>query len=274
MSSSEQYRSKRIAIQVGTLVLTAIIGAAGIFRIDLSSANFVIFGHEIWWSNFAFTIGLGLALTTAPVITYKTIGIMWCGWACPQNAISEWANNLTKKMLGKRASVDIGETMQVAASKNKLVNWLALGLIFLLASIVLSIIPFLFFYSLAETWGIVTHPVGANKSTLIFYGMIVFMMFVNIVVVRHAFCDYACFYRIGQRAVDRKSPFAFVIAGMQQDPGAAKKLLETLAFGLVEIERSGGGLEAGGKHYPPGSYVIRMRQPYSSFAKTLLERSA
>jgi len=198
-SSSPQYRNKRIAAQLATLLLITAIGAAGVFRIDLSSATFIILGHEIWWSNFIFSIGLGLVLVTAPILTYKTVGIMWCGWACPQNAISEWANNLTQKMLGKRASVDIGETLQVAASKNKLVNWLALGLIFLLASIVLSIIPFLFFYSLAETWGIVIHPVGANKSTLIFFGMIVFMMFVNIVVVRHAFCDYACFYRIGQR---------------------------------------------------------------------------
>ena len=29
---------------------------------------------------------------------------------------------------------------------------------------------------------------------------------------------------------------------------------------------------AGGKQYEAGSYVIRMQQPYSSFAKTLLER--
>jgi polyferredoxin len=204
MSSAPQYRNKRKAVQLATLLVITAIGATGIFQIDLSAATFTIFGREVWWSNFAFTIGLGLMLTIVPILTYKTIGIMWCGWACPQNTISEWANNLTRKMLGKRASVDIGETMQVAAAKNKLANWLALGLIFLLASIVLSIIPFLFFYSLAETWGIVTHPVGANRSTLIFFGMIVFMMFVNIAVVRHAFCDYACFYRVGQRIFKTK----------------------------------------------------------------------
>ena len=197
--SKPQYSKKRKAIQLGTLILIALIGAVGMFRVNLGTATFTIFGQEIWWSNFSFSIGLGLMLIAAPILTYKTIGIMWCGWACPQNAISEWANNLTQKMLGKRASVDIGSTMQVAAAKNKLSNWVILGLIFLAASIVLSIIPFLFFYSLAETWGIVSHPVGANRSTLIFFGVIVLMMFVNIVVVRHAFCDYACFYRVGQR---------------------------------------------------------------------------
>jgi len=80
------------------------------------------------------------------------------------------------------------------------------------------------------------------------------------------------FYRIGQRAVARRSPQAFVIPGMQPDPGAARKLLETLAFGLVEIEQAGAAFEAGGKKYAPGSYVIRVQQPYSSWAKALLER--
>lgn len=197
--SSPQYRNKRKTAQLATLALIALIAAAGVFRIDLSAATFTILGREISWSNFAFTIGLGVMLATAPIITYKTVGIMWCGWACPQNAISEWANNLTKKMLGKRASVDIDETLQVAASKNKLVNWLALGLIFLVAAIVLTLIPFLFFYSLAETWGIVSQPVGGNLSTLILFGVLAILMFINIAVVRHFFCDYICFYRIGQR---------------------------------------------------------------------------
>lgn len=80
------------------------------------------------------------------------------------------------------------------------------------------------------------------------------------------------FYRIGRRAVERKSPWAFVIPAAQHDPGAARKLLETLAFGQVEIERAARSFEAGGRQYPPGSYVIRMQQPYSSWAKTLLER--
>ena len=80
------------------------------------------------------------------------------------------------------------------------------------------------------------------------------------------------FYRIGQRAVARETPYAFVFPARQSDPGAARKLLETLSFGLVEIDRSAGVFTAGGRQYPPGSYVVRMRQPYSSFAKTLLER--
>ena len=82
------------------------------------------------------------------------------------------------------------------------------------------------------------------------------------------------FYRIGQRAVARRSPYAFVIPAVQRDPGSSVKLLETLSFGLVEIDRARAGFQAGGHQYPAGSYIIRMQQPYGSFAKTLLERQA
>ena len=69
------------------------------------------------------------------------------------------------------------------------------------------------------------------------------------------------FYRVGQRAVARTQPAAFLIPAKQRDPGATRKLLETLDFGMVEIDRA-----------EDGSHIILMAQPYSSFAKTLLER--
>jgi hypothetical protein len=70
------------------------------------------------------------------------------------------------------------------------------------------------------------------------------------------------FYKIGQRQVARKSPWGFVIPLIQQrDPGATRKLLETLTFGQVEIETT-----------HSGDSVIRMAQPYSGWAKALLER--
>ena len=63
-----------------------------------------------------------------------------------------------------------------------------------------------------------------------------------------------------------------MIPKQQVDPGSSRKMLELLDFGMVEIERASSGFEAGGKRYAAGSYVIRMQQPYSSYAKTLLER--
>ena len=80
------------------------------------------------------------------------------------------------------------------------------------------------------------------------------------------------FYRVGQRAMQKISPYAFVIPKSQFDPGSSKILLETLKFGMVEVETAASDFEADGVKYAAGSYVIRMQQPYSSFAKTMLER--
>ncbi len=80
------------------------------------------------------------------------------------------------------------------------------------------------------------------------------------------------FYDIQRRAATRTSPYAFVIPAQQADPGAARRLLETMDFAMVEVERAGAPFRANGREFPAGSYVIRMQQPYSSFAKTLLER--
>ncbi len=80
------------------------------------------------------------------------------------------------------------------------------------------------------------------------------------------------FHTMLGRAAARTSPSAFVVPASQDDPGAARKLLETLEFGAVEIERATEPFTAQGKSYPAGSYVVRMTQPFSSFAKTLLEK--
>ena len=68
------------------------------------------------------------------------------------------------------------------------------------------------------------------------------------------------FYRVNQRQIDRASPWGFVISAKQRDPGATRKLIETLRFGMVEV---GKGAD--------GSAVIPMHQPYGGWAKTLLE---
>jgi hypothetical protein len=69
------------------------------------------------------------------------------------------------------------------------------------------------------------------------------------------------FYKVGQHQVARTSPWGVVIPKDQRDPGATRKMLETLAFGQVEISQTASG-----------DYVIPFQQPYSGYAKALLEK--
>ena len=199
--ASPQYHNKRRLVQIATLLLIALIPALGLFRIDLSNASFAILDSHIWWSNFPFIFGLALIFATLPLIIYMTIGTVWCGWACPQNLLSEWANNLTYKLLGKLASVEVGGNLKVAASKNKAINWAVLVLAFLGASMILALIPFLFFFSLTEVLSFFSLAPGTTLSAFMqrLYYFAVFLIFIDIAVVRYFLCDYGCLYRIGQK---------------------------------------------------------------------------
>lgn len=79
------------------------------------------------------------------------------------------------------------------------------------------------------------------------------------------------FSLVHKAAVERKSPYAFVIPAAGRDPGATVEMLQALQTGGVEIERATAPFTAGGVRYEAGTWVIRLAQPYGAFAKTLLE---
>jgi hypothetical protein len=80
------------------------------------------------------------------------------------------------------------------------------------------------------------------------------------------------FYQVGLRAVNRKTgPAAFVIPAGQADSATTARLINILRIGDLEIEKATSDFDAAGKHYPSGSYIVQLAQPYGGFAKTLLE---
>ena len=69
-----------------------------------------------------------------------------------------------------------------------------------------------------------------------------------------------------------ESPYAFIISAHQRDPFETYELLDILHFAEVEIHQSRTRFQVAGKHYPAGSWVILLAQPYGAFAKTMLEK--
>ena len=66
--------------------------------------------------------------------------------------------------------------------------------------------------------------------------------------------------------------FAYLVPLNQRDPMVAGELLKTLVFGGVEIHTAQKAFTADGVDYCASTYLILMDQPYSAFAKTLLEQ--
>ncbi|MBM3756141.1 MAG: peptidase M14 [Acidobacteria bacterium] len=118
-----------------------------------------------------------------------------------------------------------------------------------------------------ETW-----PGGTWRlRDIVDYQLVAFESLLNQAATRRADLLQS-FYRINDRSAKRMDPFAFIVPVDQADPGSTGRLLETLRFGAVEIDVAKASFSADGKQYNAGDYIVRMQQPFSSFAKTLLEK--
>jgi len=80
------------------------------------------------------------------------------------------------------------------------------------------------------------------------------------------------FYEVNRRAATRRDPYAFIVPADQRDPLAAARLLEVMRTGAVDLYRARAEFKIGDRAYPAGTHVIPMAQPFSAFAKMLLER--
>jgi hypothetical protein len=79
-------------------------------------------------------------------------------------------------------------------------------------------------------------------------------------------------YKNSIEKVDRGQPYAFVIPARQRDYPTTLKMLEVLMTGGVEIQQAKADFVAGGRLYSAGSFVVKMAQPYKTFAWALLEK--
>jgi hypothetical protein len=76
---------------------------------------------------------------------------------------------------------------------------------------------------------------------------------------------------VNRRASARREPFAFVVPAAQRDPLAVARLAEVLRLGELELARARAPFTADGRRYDAGALVVKMQQPASAFAKTILE---
>lgn len=201
--SGSTYHWRRRALQGAILLLAVLIPITGLFRIDPVEGAFVVLGRQIWFSDFFIVVGLWLAVSTGLVTTYSTLGTAFCGWACPQNTMSEWGNRMTRRLLGKRAEVSLnGEKMRVSAGKNKWRNWIMLSVSFIIAAMLFALIPMFYFYPPSAVWSFVTFQEDARLAGSVhwIYTVFVLIIFLDIAFIRHFFCRFMCIYKVWQHS--------------------------------------------------------------------------
>ncbi|OIR19350.1 putative electron transport protein YccM [mine drainage metagenome] len=197
------YRWKRRTVQIVILILLVLIPVTGLFRIDPENGALVVLGWQIWFSDFFLISGLWIVLASALVALYSLAGTVFCGWACPQNSMAEWANHMTHKLLGKRAEVSLtGEAPKVAAAKNKALNWSLLGLSFLVAAMFFALLPLLYFYPPDVVWSFLIFREDKRLAGSLYWIYTVWVMIIllDISVLRHFWCRFACVYKVWQHS--------------------------------------------------------------------------
>jgi polyferredoxin len=203
----QTFHWKRRLSQIAAILLAILLPVSGLLRIDPEAGAFVVIDRQIWFSDFFLMSGLWITLASGLVLLYSSAGTVFCGWVCPQNTLAEWANDLTHKLLGKRAEVSMsGEAPRVAAAKNKMTNWLLLGSAFLAAAMFFALIPLLYFYPPRMVWHFITlqHDAQLARSLYWIYTVCVLVLFLDITMIRHFWCRFSCIYRVWQHSFKTK----------------------------------------------------------------------
>lgn len=180
-----------------------LVPLTGLFRVDPVAGGLVVLDRQIWFSDFFLFFGLWIFLATAMIFLYSVAGTVFCGWSCPQNSVAEWANFITRKFLGKRAEVSLdGAPVRVTASKNRWTSWTALAACFVLASMVIALVPLLYFYPAPAVWSFVSlRPDPALAGSLYWiYTVFVLIVLLDVTVLRHFWCRFICVYRMWQHS--------------------------------------------------------------------------
>jgi polyferredoxin len=197
------YHRRRRLMQMLALLVVILIPLSGLFRIDAAAGAMVVLDRQIWFGDFFLVFGVWIFLATLMVFLYSIAGTVFCGWVCPQNTLAEWANFMTRRLLGKRAEVSLdGAPVRVTASKDRLANWLVLGLCFLGASMIAALVPLLYFYpahAVGSFLALRADPALAGSLYWI-YGVFVLIVLLDITVLRHFWCRFICVYRVWQHS--------------------------------------------------------------------------
>jgi hypothetical protein len=83
------------------------------------------------------------------------------------------------------------------------------------------------------------------------------------------------FWRKGVNSLERgrtEPPYAWLVPADQDDPARVARLVNLLRDHGIEVHRCDEAIHAEDREFPPGTFVVRMDQPYRDFAQNLLEK--
>jgi polyferredoxin len=175
-----------------------------IFRFDLTTTNFIVFGQTLSfdltaeWVAQSDAMDVGLRILTrfiVPLIVIVAIGLflfwkwgrLYCGWLCPHFSVVELINGMMQKRIGR---VTVWEPAK-ANHTGSLFDW---GVIILVSAMIaflwaLGLLSYLL-PPIPLYTDLITGELSRNPSIFLFVATLVFTL--DFVLARHLFCKYGC----------------------------------------------------------------------------------
>ncbi|MDH5526986.1 MAG: 4Fe-4S binding protein [Nitrospirota bacterium] len=192
----------RHLVQWSLLALFVLIPFTGLFRVDVAAGRFLVAGWQIWWDDFFIVFGFWSMVFFSMTAFYSNLGMIFCGWMCPQHTLSEWLNNLIRTLLGRRVLAGISPERQEGRSKRKglpakVAAWSVFLVVVLALSTVLTLACLHYFFTAPE---LLAHFLGGefNLYIAVFTVMLGSFVVVDLGLLRHFWCKYMCPYGLWQ----------------------------------------------------------------------------
>ncbi len=166
--------------QVSTLVAVTAFLLSGQVGFDLDARNIVFFGSRIWPYEVALIL-FGLLVPLVLLAGFSLVfGRAFCGWLCPQTALSElvaWTQDLLKKSSARGAPYRAALFAGVAAT-----------------ALILALASGLALVSVFVSPQVIIRMLGGQISTSLLKGVTVasFLVLVDVAFLRHTFCEWIC----------------------------------------------------------------------------------
>lgn len=97
-------RRPRRALQYLVLALLVLAPFVNLFRMDLSTGSFWLFGQRLWAPQFYLVMLLAALAVLLIIAASLALGRVFCGWVCPQNLFNELGMRWERR-LGRRGTV-------------------------------------------------------------------------------------------------------------------------------------------------------------------------
>ncbi|MGO4888441.1 4Fe-4S binding protein [Anaerobacillus sp. MEB173] len=194
-------RRFRRSTQLLSLLLLTLMPWLDIFRLDLAGGYFVIAGKSFLISQlFLLILAFGIALTILALFA-RTMGRLFCGWLCPQTTWSELGGKIVER-ISKYKKIKNPSSKKTKLLINIITRLLiAVPLMWLFYTVLVS-----YFISPEKIVAWYTHEglpmwyvaLGAKFSVL---------AFIDLVVIRHSYCQSLCPYGLMQKVVQKNKVF-------------------------------------------------------------------